>query len=67
MTRAAASEPIEIPEASEASPEWHAAMMLRLIEDVRFNPEKLAHYLRDDPGRIGFLDHMIEMLGGRSQ
>ena len=76
MTRAAASEPLlfephEIPETpvpvSEASPEWRDALMLRLVESVRFNPERLVTYVANEPDRIGFLDFVIERLGGRSQ
>lgn len=52
---------------SETSQEWEDVRLLRLVEGVRFNPERLARYLGDDPDRIGFLDFMIERLGGRSQ
>lgn len=52
---------------SEASQEWDDVRLLRLVEGVRFSPERLARYLADDPDGIGFLDFMIERLGGRSQ
>jgi hypothetical protein len=52
---------------AEASVEWREAQMLRLIEGIRFNPERLAAYLVKHPGGVGFLNFMIERLGGRSQ
>lgn len=52
---------------SEASGEWRDAQMLRLIEGVRYTPERLAAYVGTDLDRVGFLDFMIERLGGRSQ
>ena len=52
---------------SEASPEWRDAQLLRLIEGVRYDPERLARYVADNPDGMGFLDFMIERLGGRSQ
>lgn len=67
----------EIPEVAipvgEASPEWREASMLKIVEAVRFNPERLADYESriaiDAPGvnAVEFLDHMIECAGGRSQ
>jgi hypothetical protein len=53
--------------ASEASMEWREAQMLRLVEGIRFNPERLAAYVADNSDGTGFLDFMIERLGGRSQ
>ena len=58
---------------SEASPEWQDALTLKMVEAVRFNPERLAHYRAEiavtapgvDP--VEFLDYMIERAGGRSQ
>jgi hypothetical protein len=51
---------------AEASVEWREAQMLRLIEGVRFNPERLAAYVGLN-GDVGFLDFLIERFGGRSQ
>ena len=52
---------------SEDSLEWRDAQMLRLIESVRFNPERLAQYVGNQPDRIEFLDFVLRRLGGRSQ
>jgi hypothetical protein len=52
---------------SEASQEWHDARMLRLVETIRFSPERLAAYEASCPDGRGFLDFVIERLGGRSQ
>jgi hypothetical protein len=51
---------------AEASVEWREAQMLRLVEGIRFSPERLASYLSRG-GDAGFLDFVIERLGGRSQ
>jgi hypothetical protein len=48
------------------SVEWREALMLRFIEGIRFNPERLASYLSRG-GDAGLLDFAIERLGGRSQ
>lgn len=53
-------------EAPAGSIEWHEARMLQLTEGIRFDPERLARYV-EDGGDVGFLDFMIERLGGRSQ
>lgn len=59
---------------SEASPEWQDALLLKAVEGVRFNPERLAKFRSDiaikvpgigDP--VNFLDYLIERAGGRSQ
>lgn len=67
----------EIPETatpvSEASQEWMDAQLLQAVESIRFNESRCAGYVaavgRDahsvDPR--GFLDFVIEQLGGRSQ
>ena len=52
---------------SEASDEWRDAQLLRLVEGIRFDPARLARYMADNPDGTGFLDFMIERLGGRSQ
>lgn len=52
---------------SEASEEWRDARLLQIIEHIRFNPERLAAYLAGPDADVGFLDFMIERLGGRSQ
>jgi hypothetical protein len=51
----------------EASQEWHDARLLRLVEGVRYDPDRLAAYLAKQPDGLGFLDHVIWQLGGRSQ
>ena len=51
---------------SEASVEWREAQIVRLAEDIRFNPEHLAAYIGRG-GDVGFLDFLIERFGGRSQ
>ena len=52
---------------SEASQEWRDAQLLRLIEGIRYDPERLAAYVAKSPDGEGFLNYMIERLGGRSQ
>jgi hypothetical protein len=52
---------------AEWSREWCDAAMLRLIEGVRFDPERLAQASVGHPDMREFLDHMIWQLGGRSQ
>jgi hypothetical protein len=69
--------PEEIPETaipvSEASPEWQEALILKTVESVRFNPERLSEYREavavssPDIDPIAFLDYLIACAGGRSQ
>ena len=63
--------PDELPETavpvSEASQEWHDARLLRLVEGVRFNPERLAAYVTKQRDGLEFLDFVLWKLGGRSQ
>lgn len=51
----------------EGSPEWRDAMLLRLVEGVRFDPERLARASVGHPDMRDFLDHCLWQLGGRSQ
>jgi hypothetical protein len=50
----------------EMTPEM-AASILKVIEDVRFDPAKLAEYEEKFPDGRAFLDFVIAGLGGRSQ
>ena len=69
--------PEEIPETaipvSEASPEWQEALLIKAVESVRFNPERLAEYRAalalsaPDVDPVEFLDYLIDRAGGRSQ
>jgi hypothetical protein len=61
-------DPADIPQTEIPSVEYQQAMLLRGIEAIRFDPEKLADYTRKYgiSGR-DFLDHVIWWLGGRSQ
>jgi len=52
---------------SEASQEWLEAQLLRLIEGVRHDPERLTSYVAAIPDGAAFLDWVIKRLGGRSQ
>jgi hypothetical protein len=52
---------------AEWSQEWCDAMLLRLVEGVRFNPERLARASVGSPDMRDFLDHVLWQLGGRSQ
>jgi len=51
----------------EGSPEWRDAMLLRLVEGVRFDPERLARASVGHPDMRDFLDHCLWQLGGRAQ
>jgi hypothetical protein len=67
----------EMPKAAipvcEASQEWMDAQLLRSVEGIRFDEGKCAADVASvesaAPGgdRRGFLDFVIEQLGGRSQ
>ncbi len=52
---------------AEWSMEWREASLLRLVEGVRFDPERLARVSVGHPDMRDFLDHCIWQLGGRSQ
>jgi hypothetical protein len=58
---------------SESSPEWQDAMLLKAIESVRFDPERLADYEASVEAKAPgcrpreLLDWFIARLGGRSQ
>jgi hypothetical protein len=52
---------------SEASQEWHDARLLRLVEGILYNPERLAAYVAKQPDGRDFLEFVIWRLGGRSQ
>jgi hypothetical protein len=64
-------EPSELPttavRVSENSQEWHDAQLLKLVESIRFNPERLASFVARQRDGVGFLDFMLWQLGGRSQ
>lgn len=58
---------------SEGSWEWRDARMLQSVERILFDPERLVDYeasvkrLAPDANPRGFLEFVIEQLGGRSQ
>jgi hypothetical protein len=52
---------------SEASQEWHDVQLLRIIEGILYNPERLAAYVAKQPDGRDFQEFVVWQLGGRSQ